>query len=500
MTTKTAEKTETVYLLPLSQLHKSPSQPRRRGYKKPDDDFVASIVSQGVVSPIVTRVRKAGGWEIVYGHRRFDGSVMAKLDTIPAIVRDLTDDQVFELQLIENVHREDMHPLDEADGFRRLVDKHKRTPQQIADQVGRPLAYVVQRLKLVDLDKEIRARLEKDTLSLGVAMLLARVPAALQAEALRQLWSDVDVAQARRLLTERFMLRLDQAPFDTTDAALVPAAGACNVCPKRTGQQRELFADVGKADMCVDPVCYRGKLDAVWEIRKREAAAGGVKVVEGKAAERAMGYGSGYRKLDDDEWVGSARKKVRSLFSKKDMPPITLAREARSGAIVELVSRADVDKVLKRRSSPAQDSYSAQQRKQQAKDKLRAAAIGTAIGAAIDAMAKLGTPGLVRLLTRALVARTWDDSEKKIMSRRGVDRAKGKGTRSVLEEYLRTLTKPADVAGLGMELALWTFAPSRWGSKEREWDDTLRAVGVNFAAIEKKLAADAKAKKKGKKK
>ncbi len=149
-------------------------------------------------------------------------------------------------------------------------------------------------------------------------------------------------------------------------------------------------------------------------------------------------------------------------------------------------------------------SYGQDQRKQQEKDKLRAAAVGTAIGQVIDS-GKLGSGDLIRLLTRALVARTWDDSEKKIMSRRGVEKVKGKGARGVLETYLHSMKKPAEVAGLGLELALWTFAPTRWGSTEREWGETLKAAGVNFAAIEKRLAAEAKAKKaarkpKGKKK
>ncbi len=282
--TAAAEKIESVVLLPTTQVHKSPTQPRRRDDKKPDEDFVASIRSKGVIQPIVVRARKAGGWEIVFGHRRWLGSAMAVRTEIPAIVRDLSDDEVFELQLIENVQREDMHPLDEADGFRRMLDKHGRTAQQIAERIGRPLSYVAQRLKLGDLGKEARAALDKDKVSLGVALLLARVPAQLQAEALQQLWQGIDYAQAKRRLEESYLLRLDQAPFGIADATLVPKAGACNVCPKRTGQQRELFPDAARADMCTDRVCYRSKLDAVWQIRKKEADAGGSKVLEGAAA------------------------------------------------------------------------------------------------------------------------------------------------------------------------------------------------------------------------
>jgi ParB/RepB/Spo0J family partition protein len=494
--------TETVVLLPVEQCHKSPTQPRRRGGDKLDADFVASIREKGVLQPIVVRKRKPAGWEIVFGHRRHAGAVKAERDAIPAIVRDMTDDDVFEAQLIENVHREDMHPLDEADGFKRMIDRGK-TAQYIADKIGRPVTYIAQRLKLCELGKEVRAALDKEEISLGVAVLIARVPPSLQAEALRAIeahYGDVSVAEAKRTLESTFLLRLDQAPFEVTDAQLVPKAGACVACPKRTGQQRELFPDAARADMCTDPVCYRGKLDAVWQIRKKEAVAGGTAVLEGKAAEKAVGYGGDYKRLDAQEWTGAKEVKIRSLFG-KELPPVTLARDEKTGAIHELVKAADVEKVLKRNRPRAGggDSYAAQNRRQQEKDRLRSAAISDAISQAIAGMSKLGAPGLIRLLTRVLVARTWDDSEKKIMARRGVEKVKNQGTRGALEAYLRTLSKPADVAGLGLELALWTVAPSRWGGKEREWDETLKATGVNFAAIEKKVAAEAKAKKTAKK-
>lgn len=217
--------TETVVLLPVDQCQTSPTQPRRRGDKK------------GVIQPIIVRKRKAGGWEIVFGHRRHAGSVLAKRDTIPAIVRDLTDDEVFEQQLIENVQRADMHPLDEADAFKRMIDRGK-TVQYIAERVGRPTTYVAQRLKLCELGKDARDALDGDEISLGVAVLIARVPASLQAEALEDLGSyrgdQVSAADARRTLEERYLLRLDHAPFDIASAELVPKAGACTVTITRT--------------------------------------------------------------------------------------------------------------------------------------------------------------------------------------------------------------------------------------------------------------------------
>jgi ParB/RepB/Spo0J family partition protein len=496
--------TETVVLLPVGQCHKSPSQPRRRGDKKPDDDFVASIRAKGVIQPIVVRKRKAGGWEIVFGHRRHTGSVIAECETIPAIVREMTDEEVFEAQLIENVHREDMHPLDEADGFKRMMDGGQGAAQ-IAGKIGRPLTYVAQRLKLCDLGKEARAALDKDRISLGVAILLARVFAALQPEAFKSLWEGMGVDQAKRRLEETYLLRLDQAPFAIADAMLVPKAGACTVCPKRTGQQRELFPDAARADMCTDPVCYRGKLDAVWTIRKKAATESGQAVLEGQAANRAAGYGSGYKKLNEDEWYDGKHRKVRSLFG-KDLPPITLARDDKTGAIHELVKSTDVDKALKRKPQPSFGRGAAEKRADE-KDRIRSKTVALALAQAVNNVKRLKAPQLLRVVVGALVDRTWNDDQMVIIRRReltpaqgeGKKRGYGVGAEELLQRHLKAMTKPDDVAGLGLELALLWLAPGRNQPAGPAWRTTLGALGVNYDALERIVTAEAKAKKDAKK-
>lgn len=483
MTTAAAvQESETVVLLPVGQCHKSPTQPRRRSDAKPDEDFVASIRSKGVIQPIIVRKRKAGGWEIVFGHRRHAGSVLADREAIPAIVRDLTDDEVFEAQLIENIHRQDMHPLDEADGFKRMMDR-KQTAAQIAAKIGRPVAYVAQRLKLCDLIPSVRVALDKDKLSLGVALLLARVPAPLQGEAYRSLWDGMGVEQARHRLEETYLLRLDQAPFDLTDATLVAKAGACTVCPKRTAQQRELFPEAAKADKCIDPVCYRGKLDAVWQIRKKAATEGGTAVLEGAAAKKALDWNGGFKKLDDEEWVGSQNKKVRSIFG-KNLPPVTLLRDDKTGAIHEVVKKTDVDKALRRARPASSAGAGSSVARRDADGKLREAAVEVAIA---EVMGKsLAGVDVVRFLTRALIDTVYED--EKVMKRRGI-KARDLGA------YLKTLRKPAEIAGLGFEIALWSFAPNRWQKSSGDWAEVMKATGVKFDAIQKRLAAEAKAKK-----
>lgn len=504
MTTSPHEnlQTETVVLIPVGQCHKSPSQPRRRNAEKLDEDFVASIKQKGVRQPIVVRERNAGGYEIVFGHRRHQGSVLAKLETVPAIVREMTDDEVFEDQLIENIHRSDMHPIDEADGFKRMMDRGGRTAQQIAEKIGRAHSYVAMRLKLCELGKVVRAALDQDEVSLGVAILLARVPSGLQAEAFKSLYRGMGVTEAKRRLEETYLMRLDQAPFDVASADLVAKAGACTVCPKRTGQQRELFADIKSPDLCTDRVCYRSKLDAVWLIRKREAKAGGVTILEGKAAnEIAQGYSRDYRKLDDEDYT--VNKKVRAIFG-KDLPPISLVRDERSGAIIEVVKRADVDKAIRKNRpasrSNAGDHYQAQQKRDGAKDKLREVVQQIAVGQAIDRVDRLTAADLIRLFTQALIETGWHDSESAIVKRRKLAESVGKKKAKPvdLEGYFKTLSKPEDVAGLGLEVVLWMSAPSRYNKGEAVWGEIIKALGINYAGIEKQVAAAEKATKKAK--
>lgn len=494
---------EAVVLLPVGQLHKSPTQPRRRGPSKLDPDFVASIRAKGVLQPIIVRERDhRAGWEIVFGHRRHAGSVTAERETIPAIVREMTDEEVFEAQLIENIQRSDMHPLDEADGFQRMLFEHKRTQADIAARIGRPVAYVHQRLKLCELGKEARAALDSDKISLGIALLIARIPAQLQVEALKQIWQGMGVAEAKSRLEEVYLLRLDQAPFDIKDANLVPAAGPCTTCPKRTGQQRELFPDAARADLCIDRVCYRNKLDALWAIKKKEAKEGGAPVIEGKEAQSVFAYNGAYRRLDQREWIDGKDQTVRKLLG-KNLPPVAWVRDDNTGAPVEVVRRADVDKVIKQ-ARKGEDRYNPQTGlKKSDEDKLKrqAAAVTTAIGQAVAKASKLPAAHLQALLVQALLVGCWDEIHQAIIKRRAIDIGKhAPGDDRPLLKYFAGLKKPADIAGLGLEIALREIAPGKYKDAPPEWSSTLKKLGVNFAAIEKKLADEAKAKKTAKKK
>jgi ParB family chromosome partitioning protein len=145
--------------IPLDTIVESKTNPRRRWNQKTLDELTDSVAQVGVVQPIVVRRSQAAGrpdvFEIVAGARRFRASKAAKRETIPAIVRDLSDDQVLEIQTIENLQREDVHPLDEALGYQALIDRAGYDVE--ASRQGRQEpSYIYQRLKLADLIEPVQ--------------------------------------------------------------------------------------------------------------------------------------------------------------------------------------------------------------------------------------------------------------------------------------------------------------------------------------------------------
>ena len=153
-------------------------------------DLAENIKAVQVIEPIIVRPKRGGEhtetFEIVAGERRWRASREAGLDTIPAIVRALDDSQVLEIQLVENLHREGLHELEEAEGYEILMQQHHYDIEQLSAKIGRSRAYVYARLKLLALDKKSREAFYGGKLTAATALLLARIPVpALQQDALK---------------------------------------------------------------------------------------------------------------------------------------------------------------------------------------------------------------------------------------------------------------------------------------------------------------------------
>ena len=260
----------------LSLLTESKTNPRRAFEENALRELASTIRNQGVLSPLLVRPLTENGFEIVFGARRYRAAQLAEQDTVPVRIKQMTDAEVIEAQLIENLQRRDVHPLEEAQGFRALLDleEPKYSVEQIAAKTGKSPAYIAGRLKLTELVPAVVEAFYKDEIGVGHALLLAKLQPAQQEQALpycfREDWSGA--AKDRRILLpvrnlqfwieQNVMLLLKEAPFNKRDAELVPAAGSCADCPKRTGHNKLLFSDLGKQDACTDPTCYQAKVSA----------------------------------------------------------------------------------------------------------------------------------------------------------------------------------------------------------------------------------------------
>ena len=163
---------EVLRRLPVGQLQPGKYQPRREMDEGKLSELADSIRSQGVIQPILARQLAGGNYEIVAGERRWRASQLAGLDEVPVVVRELEDRTVIAMALIENIQREDLNPLEEAEALQRLISEFALTHAEAAEAVGRSRAAVSNLLRLLELPIAIRVLLESRRLEMGHARAL----------------------------------------------------------------------------------------------------------------------------------------------------------------------------------------------------------------------------------------------------------------------------------------------------------------------------------------
>lgn len=301
---------ETIIRIELDRLRESPTNPRRHFNDASLAELSISIASQGVIEPIIVRPapNRPGDQrnlqvthEIVVGHRRYRASLLAKQLDIPCVVRDLDDEQVRLQQIHENLHREDVNPIEEADGFTSLARDHGVKVDQLVKDSGKSRSYVYGRMRLATAAPEVRDAVLFGGLGGEVATRIARIPShKLQKAALqeaRQMEYDyeqrkevqvgwISDREAKREFSN-FTISLEKAPFDLADDKLAALAGACTTCHKRAGNDPELSTDLA-ADTCTDTECYEVKVAAGTLKQIASAKKAGRKVYEGEDAKAVM--------------------------------------------------------------------------------------------------------------------------------------------------------------------------------------------------------------------
>jgi ParB family chromosome partitioning protein len=241
----------------------------RWGNKPPNEnnlrELAESIKTHEVIQAVLVRPLPKGKFELVVGERRFRASGMAGKKTIKATIRELTDEQVQEIQLIENMQRENPHPMSEAIAIQKLLNlSHlKNKVEEVANRLGKSAGYVYQRSKLCELNDNFREMYFADAINTTQALKIARLDAKSQDEFFAsncEDWKEEDweISNFNNRI-RNYQLDLGKAPFNTKDAKLDKKAGACTRCLHNTAATTSLFPEDSKDARCTNRPCYENK-------------------------------------------------------------------------------------------------------------------------------------------------------------------------------------------------------------------------------------------------
>lgn len=159
-------------MVPIERLAANPDQPRRTFTQEDLDDLTASIRAKGIIQPLIVRQKDGGNYEIVAGERRWRAAQQAQLHEVPVLVRDLDDTEVLEVAIIENIQRADLNAVEEAAGFRQLMDRFGHTQEKLAEAMGKSRSHIANLLRLLSLPDDVQAMVQDGKLSAGHARAL----------------------------------------------------------------------------------------------------------------------------------------------------------------------------------------------------------------------------------------------------------------------------------------------------------------------------------------
>lgn len=221
-------------VLPLAQIRPNKGQPRK--LFKPDElaELADSIKQNGVLQPILVR-KKGDSYEIVAGERRYQAAREAGLEEVPVIIREISDDDVFKLALIENLQRSDLSPLEEASGYRQLIKEKGLTQEELAKILSKSRSTITNTLRLLDLPEEVQELVDEGRLTAGHARAILAVPS-----------DEGRVALAHKVVSEHLSVRQTEslaATFSVSQDADRPHRAPLPQSFKRAARQMRLALD-----------------------------------------------------------------------------------------------------------------------------------------------------------------------------------------------------------------------------------------------------------------
>lgn len=256
----------------VSEIVPSKTNPRGTGFEKAEEfgELVASITEKGVLVPILVRPIENGKFEVVAGHRRFAAATVAGLTEIPAKIEEMTDLEAREAQIVENMQRKDVHPLDEAEAFKFLADKRGADVVEIAKRVGKSEKYVRERLGLTNLSYAAKKMLRNDEMNLTTAIVISKCEVEkIQKEALSRVKNGWGAESIKKMIGEQMYIHYGSKPW-AKDAKLAEILGDT--------KKASLFnADMESVD---DPALHAKQMQAYIELEMRKQTEKGNKIVK----------------------------------------------------------------------------------------------------------------------------------------------------------------------------------------------------------------------------
>ncbi len=197
--------------LPVSQIESCRNQPRKNFDQEKLEELAESIRQHGVIQPLTVRKLSSGYYQIIAGERRWRAARLADLEEIPAVIIEADDRKAMELAMIENLQREDLNPMEEAEGYRALVENYGMTQEQAAQRVGKSRSAVANALRLLDLEENLKVLVEDGNLSAGHARAILPLSPALRVQAVKTIMqSSLSVRQTEQLVKR--LLAKEQEP------------------------------------------------------------------------------------------------------------------------------------------------------------------------------------------------------------------------------------------------------------------------------------------------
>lgn len=257
---KTKKAVNEVSLVDLSLIDKSTFNPRKKFDETALNELSESIKQQGLLQPIKIRpITGTNRYEIVFGERRYRAALIAGLKNIPAMISVMSDDEAEDAAIVENLHRKDVAPLEEAEAYARLIEKGKDDIDSLAVKFGKNKVYIKGRLQLLNLIADFRDLLDTEDINLGVAGVLANYEKELQQDifdnhfgqncAPYALWNDYRVTKLQKSINDYYSTKLESYSFDKTE---------CGNCQFNTATF-SLFAGEDCTGKCLKKECLRKK-------------------------------------------------------------------------------------------------------------------------------------------------------------------------------------------------------------------------------------------------